>query len=119
MKEMTFPKFPGLKRKYVLFAASLLNYSFLSQSDLVLSEPAGQCGWLAFSMQKFFPGGKEDDHRKMQIRHTKVCQSALETREEVFIAGITFSLTVGRLLPRGSFLDGQARGFSLPKANTV
>lgn len=55
----------------------------------------------------------------MQIRHTKVCQSVLETREEVFIAGITFSLTAGRLLPRGSFLDGQARGFSLPKANTV
>lgn len=94
LKETTFPTCPGLKRKYVLFAASLLNYSFLSQSGLVLSEPAGQCGWLAFSMQKFFPGGK-DDHKKMQIRHTKVCQSALETGEKVFTAGITFSLTAG------------------------
>lgn len=96
MKEMAFPKFPVLKGKHLLFAASLLSYSFLSQSGLVLSEPAGQCDWLAFSMQKFFPGGKDDDHRKMQIRHTKVCQSVLETREKVFIAGIIFSLMAGR-----------------------
>lgn len=85
-----------LKRKYLLFAASLLNYSFLSQNGLVLSEPAGQCDWLAFSTRKFFPGGKKDDHRKMHIRHSKLCQSVLGRGKEA--AGITvtvFSMMVG------------------------
>lgn len=76
-----------VKSKYLLFAASLLNYSFLSQSDLVLSELAGQCDWLAFSMQKFFPGEKKENHRKMHIRHSKVCQSVLEKGEKAFPTG--------------------------------
>lgn len=65
MKEATFPSWnlsfiaTSAQKEYLLFAASLLNYSFLSQNDLVLSEPAGQCDWLAFSVQKFFPGGKK------------------------------------------------------------
>lgn len=105
MKEAAFSKLKSVfycnqccKGIYLLFAASLLNYSFLSQNGLVLSEPAGQCDLLAFSMQKFFPRGKKDGHRKMHIRHIKVCQCVLQKGEK-FTAGITvatFSLMVGR-----------------------
>lgn len=114
-----------LKRKYLLFAASLLNYFFLSQNGLVLSEPAGQCDWLASSMQKFSPGGEKDYHRKMHIRHSKVCQSVLEWGENVFTAGITvttFPLMVGSdYYPETEAvsLTCQAHSFSLPKATTM
>lgn len=76
-----------------------LDYGFFTTlGGLVLSEPAGQCDLLAFSMQKFFPRGKKDGRRKMHIRHIKVCQCVLQKGEK-FTAGITvatFSLMVGR-----------------------
>lgn len=54
-----------------------------SQIDLVLSEPAGQCDQLAFSMQKFFPGGKKKTAIEMYIRHSRVFQSVLGKGEKV------------------------------------
>lgn len=87
MNKTTFPKLEPVfycsqwwKGNNLLFAASLLNYSFLSQSGLGPSEPAGQCDWLVFSMQKFFP--VDDDHRKDTCKIFKCLPVCSEKRRK-------------------------------------